>query len=221
VVVEDIEFSDNVISHTASGFNLLGHDDTDVSGQLARITLRNNLLFDVSSSWTGSGMFAQIGGEPRDITIDHNTVMQTGNIITFYSGQYPNGSGVRVNGGPVLGFVFTNNMIKHNTYGITGSGQGYGNQALAYYAPGAVVARNVIAGSSSLAARYPPDNQFPSVGSFDAAFMNPGGLDYALVPGNPYVNAGLDGRNIGCDAANLPINGTRPVNPGGLRVLGR
>ncbi|HEY7499684.1 MAG TPA: hypothetical protein VH740_14290 [Vicinamibacterales bacterium] len=218
-VVEDVEFSSNVVRHTASGFNLLGHDDTAQSGQLARVAIRNNLLYDVSTSWNGAGVFAQIGGEPRDITIDHNTVLHDGNITSFYSGQYPNASGVRVDGGPVLGFVFTNNLLKHNTYGIFGSGQAYGNSTLAYYAPGAIVRRNVMASNSSVASRYPPDNQFPTVSAFMASFQNAAAQNYRLVAGSPYIGAGTDGKDIGCDlgsgASSVPV----PAAPSGVRVM--
>jgi hypothetical protein len=216
-VVEDVEFSSNVISHTASAFNLLGHDDTAPSGQLARIVIRNNLVFDVSTSWNGAGIFAQIGGEPRDITIDHNTVMHDGNIISFYSGQYTTLTGARVTGGPILGFVFTNNLLKHNTYGIFGSGQAYGNGTLAYYTPGAIVMRNVMATNSSIASRYPPDNQFPTVAAFLANFQNPGAQNYRLVAGSPYINAGLDGKSIGCDIG-AGQTGPAPNAPAGLRI---
>ncbi len=218
VVIQDVQFYANVISHTGSGFNLLGHDDTDISGQLANVVIRDNLVFNVSTAWDGGGIFAQIGGEPRDIMIDHNTVMHTGNIVTFYSGQYTHTSGVRVTGGPVTGFIFTNNLIKHNTYGIIGSGQGYGNQTLAYYAPGAVVSRNVIGTTTSVAWRYPADNQFPSVQALMASFRDPAAFDYRLVTGSTYINAALDGRNIGCDNSVLPALGSRPTSPGGVRL---
>lgn len=217
IVVEDVEFSGNIVSHSGGGFNLLGHDDTDPSGQLARVLIKNNLVFDVGSTWKGSGVFAQIGGEPRDITIDHNTILHDGNVITFYRGQYPNQSGVIVAGGPVLGFVFTNNLLKHNAYGIFGSGQAYGNGTLGYYAPGAVVQRNVFAADSSLASRYPPDNVFPSVAAFTAGFLNPAMFDYRLVAGSPYRNAGTDGLDLGCNFA-LQQSVTRPAAPTGLRI---
>jgi hypothetical protein len=216
-VVEDIEFSGNVVSHTGSAFNLLGHDDTDPSGQLARVIIRDNLVFEVGSQWNGAGVFAQIGGEPRDLTFDHNTVLHEGNIVTFYSGQYINSSGLRVTGGPVAGFVFTNNLLKHNAYGIFGSGQAYGNQTLAYYAPGAIVQGNVLATNSSLASRYPAGNQFPTVASFNASFQNPTAFDYRLVAGSPYLRAGTDGKDIGCDFS-LQTSITRPTSPTGFRI---
>ena len=219
VVVEDIEFSGNIVSYTGSGFNMLGHDDTDPSGQLARVVVRNNLLFDVSTAWEGSGIFAQLGGEPRDIAFDHNTVMHTGNIVTFYSGQYVNSSGVRVSGGPVQGFVFTNNLLKHNAYGIIGSGQGYGNQTLAYYAPGAIVQRNAMATNNAVSSRYPGDNQFPTVAAFMTAFRDVSVHDYRLVPGSSYINAGLDGRDLGCDFGMLLTSAPRPLAPARVRIV--
>jgi hypothetical protein len=110
-------------------------------------------------------------------------VLHSGNVITFY-------------GAPVVGFVFTNNLMKHNAYGIFGSGQAYGNTTLNYYAPGAVVRRNVLAGGS--ASRYPPDNFFPTVTAFMANFQDPNNRDYRLIPTSPYLDAGTDGRDLGC-----------------------
>jgi hypothetical protein len=216
-VVEDVEFVGNVVSHSSSAFNLLGHDDTHISAQLARILIKDNLVFDVSTAWGGAGTFAQIGGEPRDIRIDHNTVLHSGNIVTFYSGRYPDANGVVVAAGPTVGFVFTNNLMKHNAYGIVGSGQGNGTATLSYYAPGAVVQRNVMATNSSLASRYPPDNLFPTVAFFNASFRNPAAFDYRLVAGSPYLNAGTDGRDIGCDFT-VQTNVARPGAPTGVRV---
>jgi hypothetical protein len=141
--------------------------------------------------------------------------------VTFYSGQYINSAGVRVTGGPIAGFSFTNNLLKHNAYGIFGSGQSYGNGTLAYYAPGAVVLGNVMATNSSIASRYPPGNMFPSVAAFDATFLNAVAGDYRLVAGSPYVAAGTDGRNIGCDLMTLPAPVSTPLAPAGLRITAR
>jgi len=198
-VVEDVQFIGNIIRHTGSVFNILGHDDRASTRQLARLVIRDNLAYDVhSGTWGGTGTFAQIGGEPRDITIDHNTVLHTGNAVLFYSGSYINSSGVRVTGGPVYGFVYTNNMAKHNSYGIYGDRKGFGTVALNYYAPGGVFRRNVLATDLSVASRYPPDTFFPSVSAFYAGFENAAARDYRLVASSSYNNAGTDGRDIGC-----------------------
>jgi len=196
-VVEDVEFSGNTLRHSGSAFNLLGHDDLKQSGQLARILIKNNLVYDISSTnWGGGGIFAQIGGEPRDITIDHNTVMHQGNVITFYSGSYINSSGVKQTAGPIVGFVFTNNLVKHNAYGIFGSGQAFGNGSINYYTTGSIIRRNVLAGG--LASRYPVDNFFPTVAVFLAGFVNAPGDDYRLLSSSPYLGAGTDGLDLGC-----------------------
>jgi len=221
VEVSDVEFSGNIVEHAGSAFNLLGHDDTDISGQLARIVIRDNLVIDVNgAAWAGTGTLAQIGGEPKDITFDHNTVMHTGNIVTFYSGTYVNSSGASVTGGPVTGFVFTNNLLPHNGYGIFGSGQAYGNGTLAYYAPDAVVRRNAMATDKATASRYPVDNLFPSLAVFYASFQNAAAQNYQLTAASPFVNAGTDGRNIGCNFDVLPATGSPPV-PAGFRITVR
>ena len=186
VVIEDVEFSSNIIRSSSSVFNILGYDNNNPSGKLDRLLIRNNLAYDIhAGNWGGTGTFAQIGGGPRNITIDHNTVLHTGNIVLFY-------------GAPTVGFVFTNNMGKHNGYGIFGNGKGSGTVSLAYYAPGYVVRRNVLASDQAVASRYPPDNFFPTVANFTAGFVDPATRDYRLVSSSPYVGAGTDGKDIGC-----------------------
>jgi hypothetical protein len=218
-VVEDIDFSDNVVRHTGSAFNMLGHDDLAPSGQLARVRVVNNLVYDVSGTdWGGSGYFAQIGGQPADITFDHNTVLHNGNIVTFYSGNYLDANGVSVPGGPMTGFVFTNNMLKHNTYGMFGSGQAFGLGSLNFYAPGAVVMNNVMASDTPVSSRYPASNFFPTVAAFLAGFQNAAANNYRLLPTSPYIRAGTDGRDIGFSST-LAINGTAPTAPAALRIL--
>jgi hypothetical protein len=203
VVVEDVQFIGNTIRHGAGVFNLLGHDDTAATGQLARVLIKDNLVYGITSgSWGGTGNFAVIGGEPRDITIDHNTVMHTGNIVTFYLGSYITASGTRVTAGPTRGFVFTNNLFRHNAYGIFGSGQSYGNGTLSYYAPSSIVRRNAFASDASIASRYPADNVFLPFTTFMANFVDPNARDYRLVPSSTFIDAGLDGKDLGCAFGN-------------------
>jgi len=218
VVVESVEFSGNVLIHSASAFNILGHDDTASSNQLTNLVIRDNLFLDINGSvWNGAGAFAQIGGEPANITIDHNTVLHTGNIIIFYGGGYIDSSGAKVTGGPIKGFVFTNNLMHHNTYGIAGSGQAPGNGTLAFYAPGAIVQRNVMASDKSVASRYPPDNQFPTIAVYNTNFLNAAAQDFRLVSGSAYRGASLDGRDLGCNFGLLPANAP-PAPPNNIHV---
>ena len=55
------------------------------------------------------------------MTVDHNTVVQTGNVITAYGRS--RGAFIKI-----PGFRFTNNVAPHNAYGIFGSSAGYGSQ---------------------------------------------------------------------------------------------
>jgi hypothetical protein len=199
VVVENVQFIGNTIRHGGGVFNILGHDDSDSTLQLNGLLIRDNLVYGISpGTWGGTGNFAVIGGEPRDIIIDHNTVQHTGNIVTFYFGSYITPSGSRVTAGTISGFVFTNNLIRHNAYGIFGSGQSFGNVSLNYYAPGAVVRRNGFASDANIASRYPPDNVFQPFVTFMANFLDPNARDYRLVPSSMFIDAGLDGRDLGC-----------------------
>ena len=198
IVIEDVQFTNNIVRYSGSGFNITGHDDSAISGQLARLVIRDNVIHDISSTtWGGGGIFAQIGAEPRDITIDHNTVIHNGNIITFYPGSYLIEGGARVTGGPIVGFVYTNNMTKHNSYGIIGNSQAYGNATINYYTTGAVVRRNVFAADTSKASRYPADNFFPTLAVFNACFMNAAQKNYDFVATCPFVGAATDGTNVG------------------------
>lgn len=181
--VEDVSFTNNIVRHAAGGINILGRDDIHPSQQTKRITIRNNFFEDVGGpQWGGNGRFLQIT-ETDGVVIDHNTIIHTGNIITAY-------------GKPNSNFVFTNNIMLHNQYGVFGDGSSVGNPTLNQYFPNCVFKKNVIAGGRS--SLYPADNFFPS-SLTDAKFADNSKSDYRLSASSPYKNAGTDGKSIGCD----------------------
>ena len=64
-------------------FNILGYDDISPSQQTQDITIRNNLVYDVSTAYAipshpANGRLAVIGAGPKNITFDHNTVDNNG-----------------------------------------------------------------------------------------------------------------------------------------------
>jgi len=188
-VVEDITFISNIVRHTAAGINLLGHDDNYPSAQARRVLVRNNLFEDVGGkTWGNNGRFLQIT-DTEDVVVDHNTVFNTGNVITAY-------------GKPSRGFVFTNNIVPHNEYGVMGDGASVGNSTLDKYFPGRVFKKNVIAGGRS--AVYPSENFFPAAID-EVMFANRGAGNYSLRASSPYRNVGTDGKNIGCDIEALRV----------------
>jgi hypothetical protein len=157
------------------------------SRQTQNITIRNNLLFDIdSTNWGGSGYAFQIVGGPRQITIDHNTIIQ----------EHASGF-VLADGQPVLEFVFTNNLTKHNAYGIIGRNHAPGNDTISAFFPGSRFTSNVIA--DGVAGRYPGGNKFPSSAEFRAQFANYAGGDFHLTASSGWKRAASDGVDLGAN----------------------
>jgi PKD domain len=190
-VVQDVMIRSNLLRHANGGVLILGDDYSASTGSLLtrRISIVNNVFDDIGgSAWGGGSHFLLMVGGPANVTVNHNTVFHKNNIVL-------------IDTAPSQGFVFTNNLMKHNTYGIIGSDESMGNGTLAVYFPNAIVRRNVLAGGK--ASIYPPDNFFPDLATFWAQFVQYSGGNYALVSGSPYVNKGTDGKNIGVDIVAL------------------
>jgi PKD repeat protein len=189
-VVQDVTIRYNTVRHVNGGVNILGRDYQSSTGsqQAKRITIAHNVFVDVGGTWGGGAQWILMSRSPATITIDHNTVFHTGHVVF-------------VDNGAVSGFVFRNNMARHNEYGIAGSGASFGLTAIAAYFPSSTITKNVLAGGD--AARYPSGNYFPSVSTWLAQFVNQAGGDYRLVSTSPYNNAGTDGRDLGADLGAL------------------
>ena len=184
VVVRDVQFSNNIVRHVSGGINILGRDDIHGSEQTGRITIRNNLAFDLSAQWGGASHFLLMTGSPFDVKVDHNTVSHEGMFVL-------------IDAGASSGFEFTNNVGPHNQYGVFGSGAGSGVGALAAYFPDAVFTRNALGGGP--ASLYPPGNFFPDLSTFLAQFVNAAAQDFRLTPTSTFRLAGTDGKDLGVD----------------------
>ena len=135
-------------------------------------------------------MFLQIGNGATNVTVDHNTVLQTGSIITAYGRS----KGAFI---PIPGFRFTNNLTLHNAYGIFGSGAGYGKGAIEAFFPDSEIASNVMAGGPS--SRYPAGNFFPSVAQLMADFTDASKSNFRLTARSPYRKSARDGSDLGAN----------------------
>lgn len=204
--VDHVDFEQNVVRHSAAGINILGYDNNHPSQQTRAIVIRNNVFADIDSQhWGGSGYILQLTGGPRDITIDHNTFAQD------------HASGViNMDGPPMLGFVYTNNLAKHNSYGFIGTSHGVGSDSIAAFLPGAIISRNVLAGGN--AAAYPAGNSFPSTAQFEAQFVAYAAGNYQLTAASPWRNAGTDGRDLGA-LADQAIGGGTSAAPAAPRIV--
>ena len=187
--VEQVVFQQNVVRHSGLGVQILGFDDNHPSQQTRAITIKDNTFDDIDGQkWGGSGYFMQLVRGPRDITVDHNTIIQdhAGGIL-------------QADGGPVLGFVFTNNLIRQGAYGIKGADSAPGNDTIRAYFPASKITANVIAEAD--AGRYPPGNYFPSLAQFKSQFVSFADGDYRLVTTSPWLRAGTDGAPLGASVS--------------------
>ncbi len=201
-VVQDVTFSRNIVRHVSSGVNILGHDNLQSAQQTKRIRIVDNLFTDVSgANWGGSGRLIQLLDGPADISIEHNTVFQSAELVV-------------ASGTATTHFDFRDNLVNAG-YGFGGDGT-YGNSmlTLSTYFPSCLVTRNaMVAGSSS---QYPTGNFFP--GTFnDVGFVSLSGGDYRLSSTSPYKNGGTDGKDIGADIAaiNAALTGSEAPPPSG------
>jgi hypothetical protein len=196
VYVQDITFTYNILRHSASGIKIAGIDDGDpnklVRGR--RILIQNNLFEDINGkTWGGGdGKLFQILSGSSDVTIDHNTGFQSNQIVY-------------ADGDPSTNFVFQNNIIPHNMYGVKGSGTASGFSELNRHFPKAIFQKNVIeniASSGVPPANYPGANFFPSNWAA-VQFVSFQTGNYALASTSPYKDAGTDQKDIGADIAGL------------------
>ncbi len=149
--VSDVVFEDNLVQHSGGAISILGVDNNHPSRQTRGIVVRSNVFADIDNQrWGGNGYAFQITDGPRDITIDRNTIVQE------------HGAGfIQVEGPPIPGFVFTNNVVRQLMYGVAGRDRAPGNDSLSAFFPGATFTGNVIAGGES--GHYPRGNRFPAV----------------------------------------------------------
>jgi PKD repeat protein len=185
--VENVTFQYNLIRNVSAGINLLGYDSPEISDQANNITIRHNLFTRMVKSLGGNAWFMLIGDEPRDITIENNTIDSDGStVVSVYGG---NSTDPR----EVYGLVMRNNATRHSSYGMHGSYFAYGNGILANYYPDAIFQGNYLAGGS--ASRYPAGNYFS--GLLQDQFVDVASGNYAIKPASLLYRAGTDGQDVG------------------------
>ena len=205
-VIEDVQFTNNIVRNVGSGMLLLGADEAPAptDTRLRRVRVANNLFENIDGPRFGSnGAFLTVINGTEDVTVEHNTAIQTGNIII--ADYAPNSR-----------FLYRDNISHHNDYGIIGSGHGIGNDSIAYYFPNGVINTNVMAregnAPGNVASIYPPGNYFP-VSLNAVGFIDLSNGDYRLAATSPYKGAGTGGTDPGCNIDDLyaALNGTTPT----------
>jgi hypothetical protein len=176
--IEDVVIKDNVINGTGDGINILGKDDTYPSQTMKRLTIANNVFLNIGGpAYEGSGYFIQVA-DGEGITITNNTVMNTGNIATFY-GTVPRD------------FLFRDNIVGHGAYGIHGLGDMSGARAM-FQNNLFVNSQNVSKSDFSFPDGNMSVSDYKSVG-----FMDLAGNDYRLASGSRYKGKGANRTDLG------------------------
>ena len=210
-VVEDVLFEQNLIRNTENGFNLLGYDYAHPSARATRITIRNNVL-------STPGVAFQLGGEIGELAIDHNTIDQGYTLMSLYKGTVwlAGAAAARPGAYAVERLTYTNNLARHNAYGVKGQGTAVGTPSLTAFTVSNVWTNNVLAGGAGQP--YPPITWLPSVVEYNSQ-LTP---DYRLIPQSPYCGAATDGRDVGVDWTQpmplWPPGIAPPRSPIGVRV---
>jgi len=190
---EDVTFRNNLVRDAGGALVVVGRDP-HTEGLTKRVTIENNVFEDINQQkWKGTGIFLLVvsspapsgytSAGPQDLVVDHNTAFHTGSTIS-------------VDNYPSRGFVFNNNIVANNIWGVKGSDSTTGTPTLETFFPGYRFMRNAIVGGK--ASLYPPDNFFPP--TYDAVgFVDRAGGDYHLAPGSPLAGMGQGGTDVGAD----------------------
>jgi hypothetical protein len=181
--IEKVSFTNNIVKNSEQGFQLLGADNLHVSQRANDLRITNNLFTGISNR------FLTMTGYPN-VTLNHNTHFQGGNIMIF-------------DGEPSTGFVYTDNITIRgpNGYGIHGSGVGEGIRALEHFVPGHNVKRNIFI--SANASQYPPNNAYPATVE-EVGFQDYAGGNYRLATKSKFKGIASDKTDPGCQVDRLP-----------------
>jgi hypothetical protein len=208
--IEDVLVENNIVRHASSGINILGNDNEHHSQEAKRIRIANNLLVDIAANEPNNiTYFLQVNGG-RQITVEHNTVQQAGNVISAY-------------GLPSRGFVFRDNIVQLNQYGIVcltaGSECGPENMFCNCF-PGGMFKGNVFADNLGAAAGDRLPDKYPSGNYFVDSYQRIGFSDFAhgnwrLAANSHSRNRASDGTDPGVDADALIAAGVNFARTGG------
>ncbi len=202
--LEDVEIKNNIVRHASSGINILGSDNEKRSQEAKRIRILNNLFEDIGGGDPNNiPYFLQTNGG-QQITVAHNTVQQSGNIITAY-------------GTPTRSFIFRDNITLFNRYGIVcqieASGCGSENVFCGCF-PGGTFKGNVFADNLGAVANDKIDSKYPSGNYFVGSFQRIGFADFAH--GDWRLGAGSKTRNRGSDGRDPGVNFDAIITAGAM-----
>jgi hypothetical protein len=219
-VVEDVEFTNNIVRHSPKGINILSRDYAHQSQAVSRIRVHNNLFYNIGGTEGGGSWLTMSQPGARDLIFTHNTVEQTERAIDFQAYEHPD------HHFKVTGFIFNDNIVRAHVIGGPHGGT-IGTETLNYHALAPwEFRRNAIVGNN-LPSYYPPDNPPPPANYESVGFVNRNGAtyragdlsNYRLASYSPYRNQATDGSDIGVNQDEIDRAMRVPVSPLNLRIV--
>lgn len=126
------------------------------------------------------------------VVVENNTAIHTGDIAVVW--------------GKVKNFVFRNNIVFRNEYGIKGDATASGKPTLIKFFPNYAFSNNIIIGGS--ANDYGRDNFYPTSVK-QIGFENADKDNFALQSNSPYINKGFEGKQVGANLDPKTVGGTK------------
>jgi hypothetical protein len=205
--LEDITVTNNIVKRASTGVNILGTDERFPSQMAKRIKVENNLFVDIGMPGELT-YFLQTNGAEL-VTVSHNTVQHTGNIITAY-------------GQSTSGFSFTNNIVQYNSYGISCQVQGPGcsDSPFCKCFPRALIKGNIVANNANVDSSI--QNVF-TLGNFIVRSFDEIGFagyrdgNWQLSPTSKIKKRATDGKDPGVDFQLLQAAGANSAIQGFLQ----
>jgi hypothetical protein len=216
--VTDVTVRYTHIIHASGGFEIA----TAISGNGAngapalagsRFSIHDVVMDDISRRYIGGGWLFSVGNNwlvnpLNSVTIDHITGFpdSEGGVLAL---------GNKMSNPQMYGFVFTNSIVAAGRYPIwnaSGGATSCAHSDVPLTSLNNCFASYTFSNNALVAApaHYPPTiwptgNMFASnTANVDfAAYNNSNGGNYQLMPGSPYKNMGMDGRDLGADIAGL------------------
>ncbi|CAN5226218.1 hypothetical protein BH20ACI1_BH20ACI1_02370 [soil metagenome] len=179
-VIEDVLMQNNWIRNSGGGINFLGTDDINNSEKMKRVQIINNLFTGIDSKkWGSDGRFILIA-DGENITVESNTIFNSGSPITAHSA-------------PSQNFTFRNNIVSYGDYGFVGDAI-TGQAVFAKYFADSTVVNNVVVNANKAEKQYiyiPPRNilvnNFGEIGFLDLQAEN-----YQIEQKSRYRGKGAD-----------------------------
>jgi len=213
-VIKNLTLSNNLATQFSAGMYSLFFDNEQLSMESSNIVFDNNLMYGEYNNSSQSGfrpkLFAGTYGD--NVRFTHNTVLQSGRIVTY-------GNSVDMAGiDELTNFVFKDNIVNWGT----GTEIGYAcfdGGTLSVCTPNFIWTKNAMIGAPTgpiyeeqTLATFPAGNWNPATIA-DVGFTNPGAGNYKLLSTSPYYRKASDGKDVGVDMDQLlaHLNGPIPI----------